>query len=590
MSFASLSFRSLSGRASPAVNREISAARRTSRKRSCLWLYRLFCLIVAGAALGTPDASRAQDRGRRLSSSAPEVVLGDRLFFETRFAEYFFAHSAGDVNAPLAQGDPLVDMVVRPQQQPLMGPFRGQSISCRHCHLGDDFMAVDPLAQRTYSDFLARSLIPLRNDGLTHTVRNSPMMVDFGLPVEVPRLLHLDGEFAHAEDLIVDTLTGRNMGWLFEEYGLATRHIARVVREDSGENARHVLDRQGNGIPYRTVMLGGDASLPPSLRIPLQYRLDVANASDVEVLSAVARLIHAYMDSIRFGTEDTARARGAPYDLFLAKNGLPLGPLDGETNRAYAKRLRTSIGERKHFNWVTPQDDGRFELHSQAYSFGEIELAGLKLFLGEQRPSRANCAECHPPPQFTDHLLHNTGVSQIEYDALFGVGAFASLYVPDLGARIARPDMYLPASRRHPRAVSRFRSAPSKERPGFVDLGVWNIYANSDFPQPQAALNAILCTGATATEKPCTQEAILPTTIALFKTPSIRDLGHSEPYFHSGAAKTIEEVLLHYLRVSELARSEDVRNASPHLLEVRLRVSDLAPLSAFLRSLNEDYH
>jgi hypothetical protein len=31
------------------------------------------------------------------------------LFRDTRFAQYFFAHSNGDVNATLAAGDPLMD-------------------------------------------------------------------------------------------------------------------------------------------------------------------------------------------------------------------------------------------------------------------------------------------------------------------------------------------------------------------------------------------------------------------------------------------------------------------------------------------------
>ena len=69
--------------------------------------------------------------------------------------------------------------------------------------------------------------------------------------------------------------------------------------------------------------------------------------------------------------------------------------------------------------------DGRFELHAQAFQFGEAELQGLKLFLG-------NCIACHAPPQFTDHRLHNTGVSQANYDALFGAGAFAALEIPSL--------------------------------------------------------------------------------------------------------------------------------------------------------------
>src|SRR5262245_20447614 len=37
----------------------------------------------------------------------PEVQVGERLFLETRFAQYFASHSSG-ANAPLTQGDPVV--------------------------------------------------------------------------------------------------------------------------------------------------------------------------------------------------------------------------------------------------------------------------------------------------------------------------------------------------------------------------------------------------------------------------------------------------------------------------------------------------
>jgi cytochrome c peroxidase len=551
------------------------------------------CVILFCATQLTLAATEG-DAGRRLPSNAPEVLLGDRLFFETRFAQYFFAHNTGDVNAPLAAGDPVVDHVLRPGRSGLEGPFRGRSMSCRHCHLGDDFIDSKSLAQRTYVDFTARSPIPQRRDGLTHTVRNSPTMVDFGLPREVPRLLHFDAEFASAEDLVIETLVGRNMGWQFDERAVAVSHIARVIREDQGTHPRHVKTLEDEGIPYRVVMAGNDPSLPDDLRIPREFRLDVLSASEAEILGAIARLIHAYMDSIRFGVEETHRATGSPYDLFLVKNQLPTKPEQGESSLAYARRLAKLIQQRTQFKWVVPGQDGRFELHAQSFQFGEAELKGLKLFLSEKRvrgdAKAGNCIACHAPPQFTDHRLHNTGVSQSDYDAVFGVGAFATLEIPGLTERNRRPDFFLPASVQHPGSQSRFRSAPSRDQPGFADLGVWNIFANPDFPKPQIALSQLLCDSHTLREQGCTPQALLPSTVARFKTPSIRDLGHSDPYFHSGSAATLEDVVAFYLRASALARTGRLRNAATELRGVNLGDKDLPPLAAFLRSLNEDYH
>lgn len=53
-----------------------------------------------------------------------EVALGERLFLETRFAQ-FFAANAADVNLPLpAGGDPVVE-TSETTGTPLPGPFAG---------------------------------------------------------------------------------------------------------------------------------------------------------------------------------------------------------------------------------------------------------------------------------------------------------------------------------------------------------------------------------------------------------------------------------------------------------------------------------
>lgn len=547
-------------------------------------------LLIAslGAVHITTDSAREPD-GLRLSSAYPEVVLGDRLFFETRFAQYFFAHSKGDVNAPLEQGDPLVDQVPVVDRPALPGRFRGQSISCRQCHLGDDFIRERPLAGRTYVDFSRRSPIPPRGDGLVTTPRNSPTMVSFGLPREVPILLHFDGEFATPEDLTIESFTGRNFGWLLSERKTAVAHIARVIREDNGTNPRFVAHRNGKGIPYRLVMLGTGPDLPPHFEIPERYRIDVMKASDDEVLEAIAKLMHAYMDSLRFGTHNTFRISGSPYDLFLQKNGLPAGPENGESNLQYSEKLLTLLEKQESFQWVNPPADGAFALHDQPYRFDKIELEGLKIFLSRaQKLPRAhvgNCVMCHTAPQFTDQRLHNTGVSQVEYDGIFGAGAFAALEIPGLAERNAHFDDYLPPTANHPRASGRFRAPPVADKPGYADLGAWNVFANPDLPKPQKALTQIVCGN-----KPCEPQSVLPLTVGLFKTASVRDLGQSNPYFHSGAFNTIEDALHFYLDVSELARSGKLRNNSPEIADIHIVDTDIPPLAAFLRSLNEDYH
>lgn len=78
-------------------------------------------------------------------------------------------------------------------------------------------------------------------------------------------------------------------------------------------------------------------------------------------------------------------------------------------------------------------------------------------------------------------------------------------------------------------------------------------------------------------------------TIATFKTASLRDLGQSPPYFHNAAAPTLGDAVQHYLTASAAARAGTLRNGALALRRVTLVPTDVAPLVAFLRALNEDY-
>jgi cytochrome c peroxidase len=77
--------------------------------------------------------------------------------------------------------------------------------------------------------------------------------------------------------------------------------------------------------------------------------------------------------------------------------------------------------------------------------------------------------------------------------------------------------------------------------------------------------------------------------VARFKTPGLRDLGHSAPCLHTGRADTLEAVLALYGEFSELARRGRIRNPSPEVAGIAITRADGAALTAFLRSLNEDY-
>ncbi|MDH5626492.1 MAG: hypothetical protein OEY21_10320 [Nitrospira sp.] len=223
---------------------------------------------------------------------------------------------------------------------------------------------------------------------------------------------------------------------------------------------------------------------------------------------------------------------------------------------------------------------------------------GLNLFLAEstsaspspQELSRggvSNCLACHAAPTFTDFKLHKTGTAQTEHDAIHGNSQFARLAVPNLAERNTHPKQYLPATHEHPRYLEPFRAVPTAVDPTVTDLGIWNIFANPDLPAPQATIRALLCQ-----ERParCPADSnLLPASIARFKPPGLRDLGHSAPYMHNRQFDRLEDVVTFYIDSANLARQGKLRNGAPALSGIILDRQDIAHLTAFLKSLNEDY-
>lgn len=523
-----------------------------------------------------------------------EVAFGERLFVETRFAQFYAAQSPASVNAELASGDPAVASLPT-LTSPLPGPFAGQSISCRQCHLVDE--QITGAGARTYADFARRSAIPAREDGATQTVRNSPALVNATVPRANALVLHADGEFTSTAELARATLTGRNTGWLPGEEAQAVAHIARVIREDDGSGA---LAADGGG-SYRAVFSGTS----PGLKLPTEYRLDLNRASDSEIVDAVARLIGVYVDQLRFVTNADGVHVNAPYDLFLARNGLPAAPAFGESALDYARRLRSAVAALAEPQFVAPDVLRRFQFHPQAFAFTEAELRGLQVFLREPADAAGaspaevatggigNCISCHAPPQFSDFGLHNTGATQVEYDAIHGDGAFAALSIPTLAARASAPvaDQALPATAANPARQGQFRAIPDAAAPGRTDLGAWSIFGNADFPASQFAVRSLLCgIVPVASCAAADDELLLDRAIAVFKTPSLRDLGDSQPYLHNGSQDTLEATMGFYAQTAALARAGSLRNADPRLAGIALNAQDQADLAAFLRALNEDYN
>jgi cytochrome c peroxidase len=545
----------------------------------------LFLLNACGAGTA-PSFANGDDDGPAGGPPQQAQDLGERLFLDTRFAQFFAANMTG-VNTPLTAGDPVVQQVYTTSGT-LPGPFAGQSINCRSCHFVTEFQGVSGAGNRTYSDFTNRSPIPRVLNGFDHTPRNAMQMVGSMQSHAGPQFLHFDGEFTDPVDLVKTTLTGRNFGWAADETQQAIAHIARIIREDDGSS--DLAKERTAGLSYSTLFLGTDPSIPAASLLPPAYRLDVRDATDDQVVDAVSKVIAAYMEGLLFKQDQFGRFIGSPFDVFLNLNHLPTQPKAGESIPQYNQRLYQIVVGLSNPIWVTPSS-GSFQYHDQAFAFGPTEFAGLKIFLNaatnaaDGSQHAGNCAACHQVPTFTDFSFHNTGVAQEEYDAANGTGAFMALSIPSLAVRNQNYDLYLPATPNHPNATENFRRAASAGHPEFADLGLWNIYLNPDIPNPQANLKSVVC----AAGKDCSVDQGLESTIAEFKTPTLRDLEDSAPYFHNGSKLTFTDVVTFYLNTSQLARQGALRNAPPEFKSMSISQDDVAPLAAFLKSLTEDY-
>jgi cytochrome c peroxidase len=387
--------------------------------------------------------------------------------------------------------------------------------SCSDCHVLDQ----KPQAVRAFTDSLPRSWVPWRSgDPRRDGLRNAPTLFDVA---EMPRL-HLDGEFESLEDLVRGTLAGRPLGWLPGEEAKAFRQVYRTVLDDKGDPA------SGHG-PYRA-------------QFSKAYGVDLAKLSEQEVIDLIARAMSEFMRRLK--TE-----RDSPYDKFVQMNGLETGPRKDELPALFARRLLARIS---HL-----ESRGELKL---AKNFSTDALAGMKIFFStEGDRSAGNCVSCHRPPLFTDFTFHNTGATQGEYDRIHGEGSFARLKIPS-ASEAARPAV-------------RFREIPLRDKPGYIDLGHWNIVNLSTSPLRRAEES---------------EDRFLERMIGTFKTPTLRNLAYSEPYLHNGAYFNLEDVLAELMRMSRLARAGRVREADEELARIKISESDIPRLVAFLNALNED--
>lgn len=379
------------------------------------------------------------------------------------------------------------------------------SASCASCHFQSD-----PQGDRAFTELLSRSWHPWRAEHPEReTLRNTPTLLDIA---DMP-LLHFDGEFSSPEEQARKTIVGRNFGWLPNERQIALDQAYSIVQADS-EYAQAFKDA---------------------------YKVTLASLSKEETLNWLGTALGDFMRSLKSDFN-------SPYDDFVKRNKLDAGPPENESTEEYAFRFLGEIERLEFLGKLNRPDD-----------FPESAVEGLKVFFTTSgRSGAGSCVTCHVPPLFTDFAFHNTGVTQMNYDAVHGSGSYNEYQLPKAN-ETQRP------SKTH---MSRL----SKENSELIDLGYWNFADAETSPFRRDGESV---------------EAFMTRTVGAFKTPTLRHLGSTEPYGHTGTYSTIENVLMQKIEAGFLMRQGQMHDGDEVLPSMRVYEDDIGALFDFLNALND---
>ena len=497
------------------------------------------------------------------SSEEAAEALGERLFNEFRFSAFFAQESRGNVNYKLTKGSPAVEEI-----ETLIGsaqsPFTGTATSCASCHMVDQGLDIDGIGMRGYNDASKRTPILYREEDRRElTLRNTPALIGLHSKYTAHSFVHFDGELNGTKATVLGNFTGRNMGWLSSEKSNAIKHLASVIKEDNGKGEL-ALEFGGS---YRKIFLAMDPTIENDLRLDPEYRMDVSKASVEEIISKVEEMIFIYVKNIDFESDDSGNYSGSAYDKFLEINNISRGPKKTQSIISYTNELIEKIKKLDRPKYI---ESFSLDTHGRKSQFREEEFKGLKTFLNLKGSKRGMCVQCHLPPLFSDTQFHNIGVSQNEYDNVHGVGSFMKLKIPTLKIKEENDIKFL--------------SIPKLENKLNADLGAWNFFKSNKNDDFSNFIRKLFCS-----DNNCDDEFLSQIMISRFKTPTLRNLGHSAPYLHDGSAKTLEEVMEVYVKNSELSKNGKLRNSAPQIKRMNISAAETSEITSFLKSLDEVY-
>lgn len=219
--------------------------------------------------------------------------------------------------------------------------------------------------------------------------------------------------------------------------------------------------------------------------------------------------------------------------------------------------------------------------------FGRQELAGLNLFV-----DKGNCITCHAGPELTKASVRSVqnGLATIKAmpmaqgTALYDTGFYNISVTPttdDIGRGDRDPILGKPLS---------FARQALFSRLGITAID-FPIIGNDTLPASAETTGAQVCDDANQDGICAPDEAIRPefqrvAVDGAFKTPGLRNVELTGPYFHNGGMATLRQVVQFYNRGGNFCRF-NARDLDPNIKPLGLTDREERQLVAFLTSLTD---
>lgn len=220
------------------------------------------------------------------------------------------------------------------------------------------------------------------------------------------------------------------------------------------------------------------------------------------------------------------------------------------------------------------------------YGFGKQELAGLNLFVNEGK-----CLDCHAGPELTKASVRHArgGKTAINALALATGTSLADSGFFNIGVTPTTDDVGRGGNDLNGYPLSFTRQALF-DRLEMLPM-LFPIFGNEGIPAKDEDLGATVCQDLNGNGVCESNEAILPAfqRVAVdgaFKTPGLRNVELTGPYFHNGGVATLRQVVQFYNRGGNFCRLNG-RDLDKSILPLGLSAAQEKQLVAFLVALTD---